>query len=250
MDGLVAPFDLVPFQVDEHVGQAGDGPHEQRGQAAQRPSRPATARRPPRPRRESRRRWPGTAATRPTRADAPRAGSPSGCPLSPRGRGPARPSRSARSGTGPRPRPPAPPGSPGADTTFEFDPRLTNQEEVSMTVAPGEAPQRIEGLVDAPPRLLHGAGRVDRVLRVLDALVDASPPARRAPWSRNAAKAATTPSSSAARACARFGRPCLIRQNASRMTGSRVVPRLPDVPYPPRVKSDAFPSLSATSWPR
>ena len=37
MDGLVTPLDLVPFQVDEHVGQAGDGSHEQRRQAANDP---------------------------------------------------------------------------------------------------------------------------------------------------------------------------------------------------------------------
>ena len=37
MDGLVAALDLVPLQVDEHVGQAGDRSHEQRGQAANDP---------------------------------------------------------------------------------------------------------------------------------------------------------------------------------------------------------------------
>src|SRR5947209_5572240 len=40
---------------------------------------------------------------------------------------------------------------------------------------PGRTASAVEGLVDAPPRLLHGAGRVDRVLHVLDALVDALP---------------------------------------------------------------------------
>ena len=44
MDGLVAPLDLVPLQVDEHVRQAGDDPHEQRGQAAKDPrGRPRTS---------------------------------------------------------------------------------------------------------------------------------------------------------------------------------------------------------------
>ena len=33
MDSLVTPFDLIPFQVDEHVSQTGDGPHDQGGQA-------------------------------------------------------------------------------------------------------------------------------------------------------------------------------------------------------------------------
>ena len=43
MDGLVTSFDLIPFQVDEHVGQAGDDSHEQRGQAAKDPrNRPRT----------------------------------------------------------------------------------------------------------------------------------------------------------------------------------------------------------------
>ena len=37
VDGLVTPFNLISFQVDEHVGQAGDGPHEQGGQAEQDP---------------------------------------------------------------------------------------------------------------------------------------------------------------------------------------------------------------------
>ena len=37
MDGLVAPFDLVPFQVDEHVGQAGGRAHDHEHQAAKDP---------------------------------------------------------------------------------------------------------------------------------------------------------------------------------------------------------------------
>ena len=119
MDGLVTPFDLVPFQVDEHVGQAGDGPHEQRGQAANDPQgRQRPAGHPTHD--ENRRRSPGTAATKPTRADAPRAGSPAGCPLSRSGRGPARPSRSARSGKVCRLPPPSTSALPAADTTFEF----------------------------------------------------------------------------------------------------------------------------------
>ena len=44
MDRLVAPFHLVPLEVDEHVRQAGDDPHEQRGQAAKDPrGRPRTS---------------------------------------------------------------------------------------------------------------------------------------------------------------------------------------------------------------
>ena len=45
MDRLVAPFDLIPLQVDEHVRQAGDHPHEQRGQAEEDPqTRPRSTR--------------------------------------------------------------------------------------------------------------------------------------------------------------------------------------------------------------
>ena len=43
MDSLVTPLDLIPFQVDEHVSQAGGDSHEHWGQAEKDPqSRPQT----------------------------------------------------------------------------------------------------------------------------------------------------------------------------------------------------------------
>ena len=122
MDRLVTPLDLVPLQVDEHVRQAGDDPHEQRGQAAKDPrGRPRTTGHAAHEeeaeddRQEERPRGPRE-QTLPEQEALPDA------PLGPRGRGPARPSRSARSGTGRRPTPRSPPASPAAGTTYRHVP--------------------------------------------------------------------------------------------------------------------------------
>ena len=158
IDGLVTPLDLAPFQVDEHVGQAGDGSHEKRRQPADGPQ----ARQPPAEhpahdeeteddRQKLRPRGPRE-QTLPEQESVPDP------PLNARPNGPHEPARQAD-----------PEENPGG----RRQPRQRRQEQVRrmdliridepgremlITVAPSEAPQRLRALSTPRPAFSKGPG--------------------------------------------------------------------------------------------